>query len=192
MFSGWLGEGEVVSALQIQRPSVKEKITDRVQATVLYKDGIVNFYHGFDQPKILDRQEMRLQFERGEITLYEWIPVKMKLHGLVTNEQLMFLKGLVGECKVTYHGNAQTKNKKVKGRFNEITFDNEVTLEYGNVEDKQGRYEQLLINMLEDQLCWIKDRNHSRVIDDKNAVDSLRIAEEADKVSKKDLIIWQM
>jgi hypothetical protein len=59
---------------------------------VLYKDGIVNFYHGFDQPKILDRQQMRLQFERGEITLYEWVPVKMRLHGLLTNEQLHRLK----------------------------------------------------------------------------------------------------
>ncbi|MEP6513358.1 MAG: Gfo/Idh/MocA family oxidoreductase, partial [Parafilimonas sp.] len=54
MFSGWLGEGKVVSALQLQRYSVNEKINDRVQATVLYKEGIVNFYHGFDQPKILD------------------------------------------------------------------------------------------------------------------------------------------
>ena len=69
-----------------------QKITDRVQATVLYKDGIVNFYHGFDQPKILDRQEMRLQFERGEITFYEWVPVKMKLHGLMKDEQLEYFK----------------------------------------------------------------------------------------------------
>ena len=60
MFSGWLGKGKVVNALQMQRPGIDEKITDRVQATVLYKEGIVNFYHGFDQPKILDRQEMRL------------------------------------------------------------------------------------------------------------------------------------
>ncbi len=185
MFSGWLGEGKVVSALQIQRPFAKEKITDRVQATVLYKGGIVNFYHGFDQPKILDRQEMRLQFEKGEITLYEWIPVKMKLHGLVTEEQLMFLKELVGECKVTYHGHGQTKNRKVRGRFNEINFDKEVTLECGDVDEKQKRYEQLLINMLSDQWCWIKDRNHSRIIDDKNAVDSLRIAEDAAKISKR-------
>ncbi len=48
----------------------------------------MNFYHGFDQPKILDRQEMRLQFEHGEITLYGWIPVKMKLHALLSKQQL--------------------------------------------------------------------------------------------------------
>src|ERR1035438_10138836 len=76
LFEGWLGEGRVVGAWQLQRPDVKEKIIDRVQATVLYNDGMVNFYHGFDQPKILDRQEMRLQFERGEITLNEWVDLK--------------------------------------------------------------------------------------------------------------------
>ncbi|HXB31898.1 MAG TPA: Gfo/Idh/MocA family oxidoreductase [Puia sp.] len=75
LFAGWLGEGRLLSAFQIGR--------DRVQATVLYKSGPVNFYHGFDQPKILDRQEMRLLFERGDITLFDWVPVKMRLYGLL-------------------------------------------------------------------------------------------------------------
>ncbi|HEV8083300.1 MAG TPA: Gfo/Idh/MocA family oxidoreductase, partial [Chitinophagaceae bacterium] len=81
IFSGWLGDGKIINAVELKRKNVSTTIYDRVQATVLYNDGLVNFYHGFDQPKILDRQEMRLQFERGEITLYEWIPVKMKIHG---------------------------------------------------------------------------------------------------------------
>ena len=88
LFAGWLGEGELVSALQIRRPGLEEYIVDRVQATVLYKEGVVNFYHGFDQPKILDRQEMRLQFERGEITLFKWVPVRMQLHGLLSSQDV--------------------------------------------------------------------------------------------------------
>ena len=172
MFSGWLGEGKVVNALQMRRPAVHSKITDRVQSTVLYKEGTVNFYHGFDQPKILDRQEMRLQFERGEITLYEWVPVKMKLHGLVQDEQLKFLKEMVGESSIVYH-NQTPGNQKVKGRFVEINFDKEITLECGNVAEKQNRYGQLLISMLTDQWNWIKDHNHKRIIDESNAVESL-------------------
>ena len=74
----------------------KAEIIDRVQATVLYKGGLVNFYHGFDQPDILDRQEMRLLFERGEITLNGWVPVKMKLHGLLSKEQLETIRELYG------------------------------------------------------------------------------------------------
>ena len=184
MFSGWLGNGEVVSSLKIKRLSVNDEITDRVHATVMYRNGIVNFYHGFDQPKILDRQEMRLQFERGEITLYEWVPVKMKFHGLIKNEQVKFLKELVGECTIVIHDIKQ-HDQKVKGRFSEINYDHEITLECGNVEEKQNRYQELLKNMLSDQWKWIKDRNHKRVINESNAVESLRMAEEATKNAKK-------
>lgn len=184
MFSGWLGAGTVVNAIQMQAPESKGKMIDRVQATVLYKEGTVNFYHGFDQPDMLDRQEMRLQFERGEITLYEWVPVKMKLHGLLQIDQLKFLEELIGEYSVVYHNQTQPGSQKVKGRFAEINFDIEVTLESGNVAEKQKRYGQLLISMLTDQWKWIKNKNHIRIIDSNNAVESLRMAEQAKNIAQ--------
>ena len=184
LFSGWLGKGKVVNALQIRRPGTKEKIVDRVQATILYKGGVVNFYHGFDQPKILDRQEMRLQFERGEITLYEWVPVRMKLHGLVKDQQLEAFKEMAGNFSIIDPGKTLTRNQQVKGRFLEINFDKEITLECGNIAEKQNRYRQLLISMLTDQWNWINDRNHKRVIDDSNAVESLKIAEQATEIAQ--------
>lgn len=185
MFSGWLGKGEVVNALQILRPGVNKNITDRVQATVMYKDGSVNFYHGFDQPKILDRQEMRLLFEHGEITLYEWVPVKMKLHGLVKDGQLEYLKEIIGGSSVIYHNKTPRGNQTATGRFTEINFDEEITLECGNITEKQNRYQQLLISMVTDQWNWIKDHNHIRIIDGCNAVESLRMAEQATNIAQK-------
>ena len=47
MFEGWLGIGRLVNAFDIQRPGVEGTIIDRVQATVMYPQGPVNFYHGF-------------------------------------------------------------------------------------------------------------------------------------------------
>jgi predicted dehydrogenase len=146
LFAGWLGEGTVINAFQIRRPTAS--IVDRVQATVLYKTGPVNFYHGFDQKKILDRQEMRLLFERGDITLFEWVPVKMRLHGLLD-------------------GGAEP-----------------ITREYENPGGKQELYQQMLTAMLADQWSWIKDRSHIRVIGDNNAVQSLRVATEANAISQ--------
>ncbi len=185
MFTGWLGKGNVVSSVQIQRPQLERKIIDRVQATVLYNTGIVNFYHGFDQPKILDRQEMLLQFERGEITLYEWIPVKMKLHALIKNADFEAIKSFFPNAKIIYNGEGQTKNKVVKGRFVEINFDQEVTVEYGDAEEKQNRYSQLLVAVLADQWNWIKDSKHQRIIDGDNAIESLRMAEKATDMAQK-------
>ncbi len=183
LFAGWLGNGQVVHAAQWQRPDVTTKIIDRVQATVVYPKGPVTFYHGFDQPKLLDRQEMRLQFERGDITLYEWIPVRMRMHGLVLNAQLEELKLNLGNCTIIEHTIPSDKNNKVRGRFKDIYFDRLITLEHGSDAEKEKRYQQLLVAMIQDQWSWIKNRAHTRVIDQNNAIESVRIAEQATKMS---------
>ena len=180
LFSGWLGEGKVECAFQLQRKGF-EGMVDRVQATVRYSEGLVNFYHGFDQPKILDRQELRLLFERGEITLYEWIPVKMKLHALLQNKQIDHLREIMGDFEMTTHDDYP--NRKVRGKFREINYDKHVTIEYGNIAEKQNRYAEMLTAMIEDQYKWIQDRRHKRVIDDTNAINSLKMAEEATKMA---------
>jgi predicted dehydrogenase len=179
MFCGWLGNGKVACALQLERPGINKKIFDRVQATVLFKEGIVNFYHGFDQPAILDRQEMRLQFERGEITLHGWIPIKMRLHGLLQKGQLNRLQEITGKISVVHHHKPGEKSQKAKGRFRELPFEDHITMEYEDTRGKQELYRQMLTAMISDQWAWIKDRKHIRVIDDRNAVESLRMAEDA-------------
>lgn len=179
MFFGWFGEGKLVNAIELAS-SFNNETADRVQANVLYKDALVNFYHGFNQPKILDRQEMRLQFEFGEITLYEWIPVRMKLHGIFSRQQLAAILELVPDALVVYHDN----KIKMQGRFADKQFDEHVTIESGKNSDKQKRYQQMLSAMITDQWCWIKDHKHVRTIDETNAVQSLQLAEQATKTAK--------
>jgi predicted dehydrogenase len=200
LFSGWLGKGEVIHSAQWQRPNVEKRIIDRVQAIVNYKDGPVNFYHGFDQPKILDRQEMRLQFERGDITLYEWVPVKIKVQGLFLDEQIKKLRDFFPGCTIIDYGrlesdsdyststvlNSTSKHtdQVVTGRFKKVVYDRMITLEYGKNADKQARYELLLISMIKDQWNWMLDNSVIRIIDDTNAVESLRMAEKATKTAQ--------
>ena len=179
LFSGWLGKGELIHAAQWQRPNMPAKLIERVQATVNYAKGPVTFYHGFDQPKVLDRQELRLQFEKGDLTLYEWIPVKIRIHGLLKNVALEQLKHSLPNCTIVQNNTMPTENKKMMGRFHPLDFDQFVTLEQGNIADKNDRYEQLLTAMMKDQWSWIKDRSHIRIIDNSNAVESLRMAETA-------------
>jgi len=179
LFSGWLGKGEIIHAAQWQRPGTKRKIIDRVQSTVNYPRGPVTFYHGFDQPGILDRQEMRLQFERGDISLFEWIPVKLHLHGLLKTEQLETLKRMMPDCTIVENGKVPDESQNVRGRFQDITFDHHLNLEYGNSAEKQNRYRQLLVAMIKDQWNWILNNSAGRVMDASNAIDSLRLAETA-------------
>jgi predicted dehydrogenase len=186
LFEGWFGEGKVASALQLKRANIKQEIIDRVQATIIYKNGNVNvnFYHGFNQPLILDRQEMRLQFEFGDITLYGWIPVKIKLHALLQKEQLKRLQEIIGQCTIINDKEFQAKNKKPTGRFSEIIFEDHITLESENISGKQNLYQQMLTDMITDQFNWIKDRNHLRVITSNNAVQSLKLAADAEMMAQ--------
>lgn len=178
MFTGWLGKGEVINAIELKRPGITTSITDRVQATILYQLGIVNFYHGFDQPKILDRQEMRLQFERGDITLYEWVPVSLKLHGILKQDDKERLMKLLDPVAINVDVSSE-EMKQAKGRFKEINYNDVVTLHYKSHKEKVALYQQLLTDMLEDQWQWMRSRFHTRVIDGNNAVASLQVAVQA-------------
>ncbi len=184
LFAGWLGVGNVIHALQIPRPDVNELIIDRVQATVNYKAGPVNFYHGFDQPKLLDRQELRLLFERGEITLFEWVPVKMKVHGLVQINELKKLEAMTKTPATVLPSAEKRAWKQAKGRGKNIKFDKYIVLDFENPVGKTELYQQMLTAMLSDQWSWILNPKHSRVIDGKNGVESLRVAVDATGISE--------
>src|SRR5207237_1494374 len=75
LFAGWLGPGTVEAAQRGFRPGSSPPIEEHVQCTLRYGSTVlVNFYHGFHQTGRMDRQELRLVFERGDVTLYDWVP----------------------------------------------------------------------------------------------------------------------
>jgi predicted dehydrogenase len=181
MFEGWFGEGKVIASQKITRPGYPE-IRDKFQATVLYGDALVNFYHGFDQPKVLDRQEMRLQFERGEVTLYEWVPTSLKINAICDENQLRSLQSIFPHSEIA---KLESFDKKVSatGGFKEIVYQFKVCLHTPDTVQKTTLYGQLLTSMLADQLAWIHDNSHARKIDANNAVTSLQIATEAESLA---------
>ena len=183
MFSGWLGEGEVIAAQKLNRPSHKD-VWDKVQSTVLYANGLVNFYHGFDQPKIMDRQEMRLQFERGEITLYEWVPTHLKMTAVCSAGEFVTLKEIFPNAEIEI--TEQFEMPKIsKGRFKEIQYKHKLVLHSGGSLQKNTLYQELVTSMFRDQVTWIEDRTHIRKINEDNAVNSLRLAEQAEHMAVK-------
>ena len=199
LFSGWLGHGELIYAAKWHRPDVAADVYDRVLALVNYRKGPVSFYHGFDQPKVLDRQEMRLQLERGDVTLYGWVPVRLKLTGLLDLAQIHDIQSLMPESEVrilgadgieiTWTSDSRSNRSTVqpahsaKGRFKAIGYDHRVTIGQGDEGQKMHVYAELLKKMIMDQRAWILDCSKKRVIDETNAVESLRIAERAASVA---------
>jgi predicted dehydrogenase len=183
MFSGWLGEGKLIASQKLQRSSAIN-VWDKVQASVLYANGLVNFYHGFDQPKIMDRQEMRLLFERGEVTLYEWVPTRVKLTALCSEKELQTLKSIFPGAEIEIVEHFETPRLS-RGRFKEILYQYKLKLDSGDAIQKQTLYQELVAGMFRDQLAWIYDRAHVRKINADNAVSSLEMAENAELLANK-------
>lgn len=177
MFSGWLGEGKVVASQQMSRPGFP-KVWDKFQATVQYANSLVNFYHAFNQPKALDRQELRLQFERGEITLHEWVPTRLRMTGLCSEDELHTLEGIFPDARVEILSSAADPIS-ARGHFKNISYQYKFSLQTVETIPKPGLYKQLVTAMFEDQLMWLRDKRHQRIIDQNNAINSLKIAEEA-------------
>ena len=184
LFEGWLGAGKILHAIQLSRSVGNKQHVDRVHATVQYQQGTVNFYHGFNQPDILDRQERRLQFEKGDITLYGWVPVELKIYGLLQPDELQRIAAGLMECSVTIHPVQHSIDSKLIQPDPNRLHDQLITIHHGDLLNKQIRYRELLIHMLTDQWKWIQDKNHIRVIDASNAIHSLQTAEQAFNMSQ--------
>ena len=182
LFEGWLGPGEVIAAQRGLRPGTD--IEEQVQCTVRYANGaLVNFYHGFTQPSRLDRQEFRLLFEHGDLTLEEWVPTRVRIRAAVNEGQTRTLLELFPGARLdvlkTYGGH----DRAARGRHRDLDFSQEIELRHGLDTDKMRRYCEILRALFEDQLAWLRDRRHVRRITERNGRDSLAMSVAATRLA---------
>ncbi len=188
LFAGWLGDGRVVSAQVIKRPGSND-IEDQVQAIVEYGDDttgtkLVNFYHGFTQTGRMDRQEMRLLFERGDITLYEWVPTRMVLRCVADELTTRQLMTLFPGAQLDVTANISGKDRPLRGRHKEFDAYQQIEIRFGFGQEKQHLYGELLRLMFHDQLSGIQYPATHRVITEENGLRSLETAAEADRLAR--------
>lgn len=178
LFQGWLGDGEVVAAQEAARPTdpvgpgLVRRI-DQVQCTVRYDpDILVNFHHGFHQPACLDRQELRLVFEKGDVTLEEWVPTRARVRAAID-------RSARGSLLELFPGARETTEPPEAGADEPRRVD----LSWENPSAKLDLYGELLRSFLEDQLEWIRDPGHTRRVSDRNGRDSLVVALASDRMA---------
>ncbi len=69
---------------------------DRVHALVTYASGVeASFYHAFNRPGALEKQQAHFAFERGHVTLDGWIPTTLHLSAIVSEGDLAGLRTLL-------------------------------------------------------------------------------------------------
>ncbi|MBN1346770.1 MAG: Gfo/Idh/MocA family oxidoreductase [Phycisphaerae bacterium] len=182
LFEGWLGDGKMQAAQVCVRPGTS--IEEQVHCTVRYGEtALVNFYHGFNQPGRMDRQELRLLFERGDVTLHGWVPTKVDVHAVADEKGTRDLCELFPHARLDVTVPYSPKDRACHGRHKPLDVYQMFELQYGVGDDKMHRYGELLRAMMTDQLAWIRDRAHARTITEDNGYRSLAMAVEADRLA---------
>ena len=188
LLAGWLGGGEVIAAQAVRRPGAE--VEDQVHCTARYSESgdegegvLVNFYHGFHQAGRMDRQELRLVFERGDLTLFDWIPSRYRLHAVADEAATRALCELFPDGRLDVSAVYGPKDRRCRGRNQEIDAWQMIELSGGHDRPKMPRYGDLLRALMSDQLAWIADRSHTRRITEQNGRDSLAMAVVADRLA---------
>jgi predicted dehydrogenase len=184
LFEGWLGRGRVEAAQVGVRPGTT--IEEHVHCTVRYgDDALVNFYHGFHQAARMDRQELRLVFERGDVTLFDWVPTRARIHAILDERQTRDLCDLFPGARIDVVASYGGKDRACRGRGKAIDAYQMIDLSFGDGQGKSQLYSRLLRSVMEDQAAWLRDRTHRRVVTEANGRDSLAMACEADALAHR-------
>ena len=183
LFAGWFGPGRVEAAQIGVRPGTG--IEEAVHATVRYGEAaLVNFYHGFHQAGRMDRQELRLVFEQGDVTLFDWVPTRGRIHALLDERQTRELCKLFPGARLDVAASLGGSDRACRGRGRDIDAYQVIDLSFGDGEAKSPLYCRLLREMMQDQVSWIRDRGHVRAVTEMNGRDSLATACEADALAR--------
>ncbi|RYG37699.1 Gfo/Idh/MocA family oxidoreductase [bacterium] len=174
LFEWFFGPATVLAAQQSERPG--SGVIEAVRATLSYGPVLADHYHGFHQPQHLDRQELRIVCERGDLRLHEWVPTKLEVDFLGTQELAEAVATRLP--RVTARSESSSESP-IRHRFETTEVNGRFKIEGNAGMDKDALYGHVVRELMRDQVAWIRDRSHVRRIDESNALRSLAIAERA-------------
>jgi len=96
-----------------------------------------------------------------------------------TRALLGFFPGARLDVLKTYGG----RDRAARGRGRILDVSQQIELQYGLGEEKSRRYCELLRLLFNDQLAWLNNRSHQRVITERNGRDSLAMAVAASELA---------
>ena len=151
--------------------------------TCRYNGVLFHFEHGFHQPSRMDRQEMRLVFERGELQLFDWVPTHGVVRGLVDDAgqtTLMQMLPQANACPLEWYEGTQ---QRLLGRFKPFEASAYVEITFTTGLDKLGIYGKVVGDLAADQIAWIRESTHVRRLTEADSVASVMMACAADEMA---------
>ena len=178
LYRYWFGEGEVLYAATMTRPRTHQE--DRVTCLVRHENGMLaDHYHAFDQMFAMDRTDHRILTELGELTVEGWIPLTIRIDAAVDEAALDQLRAMCPGAQFDVMNEFSTNVRALPGRGRERTADRRVRMTYTPHEDKQSVYAQSVRELLVDQLSYLEDCQHARIVVESNGREAVALAERA-------------
>ncbi|NHJ02692.1 MAG: gfo/Idh/MocA family oxidoreductase [Candidatus Heimdallarchaeota archaeon] len=172
LYQYWFGNSEVLWATRLMREGTA--IEDRVYCAMKHASGVFSsHYHGFDQPDLLDRQVHGILFETADILIKGWIPLSIEIQGYITKENSQILQSICPEGNLSINDKTPSK---MTGRWKNIQNVHEFRFDYQLPDPKFKVYAQAVQALIRDQIRYILDPTHQRVIDEMNGLETLKLA----------------
>ena len=178
LYRYWLGEGEIISAHTETRPGTTQE--DRVMCTLRHECGaVVNHYHGFDQVSQMDRTNHRLVCEMGDIWVDGWIPLYITIDAAVDDEGAEKLADCCPDADITVIEEYEPEKRQIMSRGEMRFVTKRVRMHFCPEADKQAVYAKSVRDLMEDQVAYIRDPNHARIVTEENGRDAVAFAQAA-------------
>lgn len=175
LFDWWFGPGRVVSAQHVRRPGTE--IVDQVAASAVHGAGVLTyFYHGFHQAARRDRQEWRIVFECGTLTMSEWVPTSLDLDFLAEEAVAGELRDLLPGCELEVAERFTGGARRFTSRHRPREADARFLLHATAGMEKMELYGFILRALMRDQIEAMRNPAHRRAVTEENGVASLLTA----------------
>lgn len=163
---------------------LKPGMEDRVFAAVKYANGAVGtFWHSFSRPRELERTSMHFALDLGEIDIFGWIPLEMKLWGWTDKCGMEKLQGLANLVELEEERLDIGKVQSSEFFYNaDYAFNARLEI----TRSKMDVYSDNLRSIMSDLIMAIDDRSHVLRVTLDDAIEAVRTAERATKFSHPD------
>lgn len=107
------------------------------------------------------------------------------MNGIVDDDKMAVLSSICPNGILTVVDEIVQLKQKMKGRGKSITATKNIQLQYKALMEKMEVYVQAVRNLLADQIRYIRDSKHQRVITEKNGMNALKLALQATQLSEQ-------
>jgi hypothetical protein len=148
--------------------------------TVRHENGaVVNHYHGFDQIAPMDRTNHYIVCEMGDIWVDGWIPLQLTIDAAVDDEGADHLATCCPGTEARVTREYEREHRQIMGRGEMRYVTKRIRVHYCPEADKQLIYSESVRDLMADQIAFLRDPLHGRVVTEANGLEAIATAEAA-------------